>query len=216
MDINRVEKGFSLLAPFYDLLADIVFGKAIIESQSSFFSTISPNSRVLILAGGTGRILRRLDKCGIPITVDFVDTSDGMLKRAMNRNFKNLNATFGKKVPTHEKIYDVVIIAFFFDMLSREEVMGELEKLKILTKDDGKILFTDFQVAKEYPSRIWQRLLLFLMYGFFKVVVGIKTQRLLKFQDLFRLQNFRMCETRPYFGKFITSTLYTINSSPGS
>ena len=52
-----MDHGFDKLTPYYDLLTRLVFGKAIINSQEQFLSLVRSGSRVLVVGGGTGKIL---------------------------------------------------------------------------------------------------------------------------------------------------------------
>lgn len=213
MDINRTAKGFTFLAPIYDYLAEAVFQGRIIKSQSAFFNIIAPDSKILILAGGTGRILRSLDALGVPLYVDFVDISEGMLRKAKKIKSQNLKISFWKSKPDGNSTpYDVVMIPFYFDMLNNHEIEVEIADIKSMLSEEGKIIFTDFRLSETYPAKVWQSIMLTIMYLFFSIVTGIKVRKLPPFDSLFARADLFQVKCKEFYGRFIMSKVYQVNS----
>jgi len=209
----RLRKGFDSIAPYYDLLARIIFGKAIIDSQLYFLGQICTGHRILILGGGTGWILNRINK-GSNLEITFVDDSHKMIERAKNRknthrnNIKFINGTI-KKV-THLKYYDIVITNFFLDVLDNRSILLEMKLIRDTLKDNAKWIFTDFQVEKIFLHRYWQTGLLKIMYIFFRIWTGMKGSKLPDFERLFNKMKLKKLKEKLYFKRMIVSRLYTM------
>ena len=73
---------FDFIAPFYDLLARLVFGRAISRSQTRFLLEIPSGAKVLILGGGTGWILLDIFRQANPSEVLYLEASSHMLAKA--------------------------------------------------------------------------------------------------------------------------------------
>ena len=86
---------FNFIAPFYDVLARIVFGNAILKAQTTHLSEINENDQVLILGGGTGKLLEHIPFCD---RVDYVEKSEKMIRiakrRLVNRSVNFVNHDF--------------------------------------------------------------------------------------------------------------------------
>ena len=74
-----VVSNFDSIAPFYDFLVKLVFGKKIWEAQRTHLNEIPENGSVLILGGGPGRILESLPA---NINVTYLELSSKMIERA--------------------------------------------------------------------------------------------------------------------------------------
>src|SRR5687767_498288 len=82
---------FNFIAPVYDALAQLVYGKAQRRAQAHFLSMIPAGSSVLILGGGSGWILPELLRQSRPARVLFLEPSAQMMQRA-KRRFPQLSA----------------------------------------------------------------------------------------------------------------------------
>ena len=83
---------FQRVASFYDSLAKLVFGKSIRQAQQHYLTEIREGSRVLIVGGGTGWILKdllHLRNCQII----YLETASSMRKRA-EQHYRKLKKRF--------------------------------------------------------------------------------------------------------------------------
>src|SRR6187402_1340927 len=72
--------GFDRLAPVYDKLAGLVFGKAIVDAQLVFLDRVRAGDRILILGGGTGWLLEKLLRKQPVCEVWYVESSSRMIE----------------------------------------------------------------------------------------------------------------------------------------
>lgn len=212
--MSRISRGFDLLAPVYDRLAGLVFGKAILNAQSYWLCLIPPGSRVLILGGGTGKILHYLP--GVPLKVFFLDISAGMIRKAKQRVLPSPEIkTFficGSADSLDEKEFDVVITPFFLDLFDQKGAEEMVEEIMRMMTPEGIWLYTDFSVGKNSPH--WQKLLLWLMYRFFRWVCAIPAK---DSPDIVRLRNANHLVVRnkaDFYRGMITSEVWTSSTHP--
>lgn len=203
--------GFDSVADYYDVLAGLIFGKAIILSQTIFLGFIPENSRILVLGGGSGwwlpELLQRKPNC----SVVFIDPSARMLDLA-KRNVKNdarVSFVCGTENSIIEKsAYDVVITFFFLDMFSGPELNVLLRKLIITLKPDGIGLVTDF-----VDTKWWHKIFLSTMYIFFRMVSGLGNQKLVDWSVSLKDAGALEVADRYFYGDFIKSAVFKFRPS---
>ena len=79
---SKISSGFDFLSNKYDFLLSITFGKSIHRSQTHFLPEISAVQSVLLVGGGTGKLLVDvLDNCP-KAQIQYVDISPLMIKRS--------------------------------------------------------------------------------------------------------------------------------------
>ena len=191
---------FDFVAPFYDRLSKLVFGESLIQAQAYHLKEIGDNDRVLILGGGTGKLLEYIPKSG---KLDFVEKSVRMLDRAKRRKFHGsinfIQADFLEF--ESDKRYEVIICPFFLDCFETQGLMKVIAKIRSQLKPDGKLIITDFERSSINPF------LLMAMLIFFKLFSKLETNRLLDLRTLLKENGFKESQISLY-KKGIFSALY--------
>lgn len=169
-----MKNDFNTIAPIYDTLARIVFGRSLDRAQQSFLTHIEANSRVLIVGGGTGKILAWLPE-DLGLEIDYVELSKGMLHKASSRISKGNEVRFAcQDVREVRGNYDIIITNFFLDCFSINELEVVLLHLNGLLCSGGKFLVTDF-----YPTDAWHhKLLIQTMHRFFRAIARLEADSL--------------------------------------
>jgi ubiquinone/menaquinone biosynthesis C-methylase UbiE len=168
---------FDRVASMYDTLSYLIFGNAIRRAQHAFLDQISGSDTVLILGGGTGSFLPALRKRIGDGRIVFVDTSAEMLSRAVKRIPADPQVTF-----LHGKLEDldpgykanVVITHFFLDLFGDHQLDEVVRKIRTHTLSNSKWIVSDFVNEKS----LWQRILLKLMYLFFRISTKLRNHTL--------------------------------------
>ncbi|MET4083119.1 ubiquinone/menaquinone biosynthesis C-methylase UbiE [Pedobacter sp. UYP30] len=202
---------YNRIAYYYDTLAKLVFGKSQINAQKDQLVYIQPNSKILIVGGGTGWILEEIAKI-FPggLVIDYVESSNKMIgiakKRNIGRNTLNfLSSSIENFRPT--KVYDVVITAFLFDNFVQPQADVNFLIVHNYLKENGYWLFSDFDVErKRYVN--WRNVLMKAMYLFFKVVADVKPKGLIEIKPLFRFYNYEVVFEKWYYKKVIRAAVY--------
>lgn len=192
---------FDLVASIYDFLASVVFGDQLNDAQREYLGSILPDNDVLVLGGGTGKLIPYLPASR---SIDFVEKSGGMLKRARNQSTNNtinfINDDF--LTYTSDKQYNVIICPFFLDCFHAKTLESVLEKIKGMLIDGGFLIVIDF----EYRFR--NHIMMHLMHLFFKIVARLESNKL---QDIhcFTLNAGFVVEKEKFFNQnMIFSRLY--------
>lgn len=167
---------FDLVAPFYDRLAWLAFGRALIKAQEWGIDQVRSGSRVLLLGGGTGATLPYL-LARQPAHIWYVEASSAMLARARQRTQPAAPITFmvgtEADVPDHE-LFDVILLPFVLDLYPADTLQVRMLPLLLhRLSPEGQLIVTDF----DQPSTYWQRAYMWLMLRFFNVTANIAVQQ---------------------------------------
>ena len=161
---------FNFVASFYDRLSKLVFQKSIEKASQQMVNWVTPNSNVLILGGGTGKLLEQFKHNAV---IDYVELSNKMMVRAENRMCVPKVSFYNQDYLLFDtdKQYDYIICPFFLDLFMPTELKLVLDKIKSELKDNGELLVLDFS-SKNIG---WFNLfLLQVMILFFRLFSGIK------------------------------------------
>ena len=117
-----IKSGFDFVAPFYDSLAGLVFGRAIRDAQVIFLDMIPRQSQILIIGGGTGWILPEIFTRASPARIVYLEASPKMLNLARQQILNpaqeactEFRLGTEKDIRSEEK-FDVFISHFFLDL----------------------------------------------------------------------------------------------------
>ncbi|WOK05935.1 class I SAM-dependent methyltransferase [Imperialibacter roseus] len=190
--------GFNLLAPVYDPLARLVFGKCIDRSQCDFFGRAVSVKSTLVAGGGTGRFFEEYFKQHPDSQLAFIEKSAGMIAKARSRTMPGMNIGFVRSdflTYSETDPYDLVLLPFFLDMFSDESVEGIVKSVSQVSKPNTLLIVTDF-VKQE--KRGWKSLLIRGMYLFFRLTCDIEAHRLPNWQEAFARAGWNIKESATY------------------
>ncbi len=171
---------FDFIAPGYDRLAALVFGNTLTTAQQWCAERVPLRSRVLVLGGGTGALLPRV-MAAQPQRVLYLEASVKMLRLAQERMVNTADSELlefrhGTEANlTTGEVFDVITLPFVLDMYTEHTLSRQLipRLLRALT-ETGTLLVCDFN----QPQGYWQRLQLWVMIRFFRVVANIEITQL--------------------------------------
>ncbi|MBV6639838.1 MAG: class I SAM-dependent methyltransferase [Cyclobacteriaceae bacterium] len=159
---------FDGIAWCYDPLKRLIFGDTLDRASSHFLPKINPGARILILGGGTGKILQDVPD-GVHIT--FLDKSEKMLQLAQKRPQKNVefvNADFLNFQPPLK--FDWVICPFFLDLFDSGTLNKVIRKIADVLVPGGELLVSDFTYRKSLLIRV--------MYVTFRIVSRVEARKI--------------------------------------
>ena len=174
---------FDLIAPFYDALASLVYGNKVKLAPTFFFKKINEANDILVIGGGTGAILIPLNQHFPNATITFLEPSSKMMQRARNRVVSNVNyvqQTLESYNPDQK--FDLIITPFVLDVYNEQQLQQAIDKVKCLLCPGGHWLHSDFHQGEKLW---WQRLLIRIMYIFFRLSASLQQQKLLNFDGYF-------------------------------
>jgi ubiquinone/menaquinone biosynthesis C-methylase UbiE len=211
-----MRNNYNFIAPYYDFISRIIFGKAIMQAQTCLLSHIAPNSSLLIAGGGSGWILEEIAKVhpgGLNIT--YIDNAAKMIALAKKRKCGANKVVFICEPIENYLItqqFDCVLTAFFFDNFKIEKTAAIFETIHHHLKAGGNWLYADFAPTK-LAKKYWQKILLKMMYFFFRVVSKIETQELADMSLLFKTSCYREFFLKWHYRHFIRSVVYKKETS---
>lgn len=175
---------FNRIAPFYDFLKRIIFQSNLDKASSFFISQLPLNSTILIVGGGTGKLLGEFHESQ---TIVYVEHAAYMLKKAQERSYSAqvhfIHADIKEAKLKQE--FDVIITPFILDCFYPEDLKFIFNNLKLQLKPQGYWLQTDF-----YPHGKVQNSLVQIMYFFFKITAGLELSEIPDFDQLFNNKEF--------------------------
>lgn len=192
---------FNFIAPFYDTISKLVFGNSLIESQTFFLSEIKEIDTVLILGGGTGKLLDALPRCK---QIHFLDLSERMIVRAKKRESNSPVNFIHADFLDHDFVstYDVIICPFFLDCFDENDLRKVLGKAKFILNQQGRLIVTDFQRINN------NRFLLKLMHVFFRICASLQSKNLKDIHQEAKLVGFKLVTEKFFQRNRIFSRLY--------
>ena len=203
---------FNFVAPFYDFLARLVFGQTLKNAQSTLLPHLPFHASILVIGGGSGWILEQvLTRCN-PQFVLYLEASERMMamaKQKTSQHPKRERVIFRCGTENDlqtDECFDVLITPFVLDLFPEEVLMSQLiPRLQNTLHPGGYWLVTDF-----VPTRIgWHKLLTRAMYGFFRLMAGVKARRLPNWpMYLSQYSTLTFLQVQTFWQGFICSRLY--------
>ena len=173
--------GFDRVAWCYDALTSLVFGPALRRAQLVALAGLPQGApHVLMLGGGTGWVLTEVLRRRPRATVLYLEASPNMLARARARLARECpqataqvafrHGTQAALGPTDK--FDALITFFVLDCIALPDLAGALAQLRAAQRPAAPWLLADFRPAR----RGWHRVLLALMYAFFRLSTGLRAR----------------------------------------
>lgn len=200
---------YDSIASIYDFTSRLVFGGAIVKAQVCMMQYIPPHSRILIVGGGTGWILEKIAAQHTEgLEIDYVESSVQMVSLSEKRDYKRNDVNF-IQLPIEAYdiagLYDIIITPFIFDNFKKDKLELVFHKLDAALKSNGLWLYADFVYDKR-KTPFWQKLLLKVMYFFFRITTGIETRELISMDSYFAPYHIEF-KASHYF-RFMQSLVY--------
>jgi len=196
---------FDFISKYYDTLNKLVFGSLIHKAKTSLFGNVVDGSKILFVGGGSGLSLVELLNNKPNLKIDFVDASPKMIAMAKTRIKEHANVDFHQvEIELFEGTsYDYIITEFFFDLFDENQVKQILDRLIKKLNRKGVWIDTDFRKPQNFRTK----LILKLMYLFFKITSNLKTNELVATQHLFVSRGFKIKKEVKFSSNFISSRL---------
>lgn len=206
-----MKNNYDRVAWFYDFLGSVVFQGALMRSQQSLVGFIQAPARVLIVGGGTGRILEEIAKLHAGgLTITYVEISEKMLAKAQKQNYGQNQVSFLLMPVDYfntEAQFDVILTPFLFDNFSQERAQKIFRILDKVLISKGIWLFADFRTEENKVTN-WRKWLLKTMYAFFNIFLQIEAESLPDTAILFKRTGYRQIFQKFHFNRFIHSLVF--------
>ncbi|GAB3193762.1 ubiquinone/menaquinone biosynthesis C-methylase UbiE [Pontibacter aydingkolensis] len=212
---NLPDSGFDKVAPFYDALARLIYGDALQKAQLYLLPFIPDKSRVLVIGGGSGWLLKQLILTGKQLDILYVDASPRMLNKA-EAKYKSLVQPHSCQVifrlgteaalAPHEQ-FNVIITPFLLDLYPPQRLRRLMQKLSGSLTAGGLWLFADF-CPVQYPMPWWQKTLVWGMYTFFGAVSGVQAKKLPEYDFHFDSLGLQKIASESFYSEFVQGKVF--------
>lgn len=200
---------YNLIAPIYDLLGKLVYRGALHQSQLHFLSELPKGKSILIIGGGTGRIIQPVLELAQPSALYYLEMSGKMIALSQNRlkglsdhPVQFIHGTQDSLAPNLK--FDVVITPFFFDQFTYFRLAKIFLQLNQHCEPGSYWVWSDFVT----PKKAYHRFLMKLMIWFFKASTNLDTDQVYDIYPVFELRNWKCLRKAPYFDGFIETALF--------
>ena len=203
---------FNRIAPVYDALKRVVFGRALERAQAVFLNRIPPGALVLIVGGGTGWLLEPLLTAHPAGRVVYLEASARMLARASRRVLSHqLLGTVEFRLGNETTLqlserFDVVITPFVLDLFTEQTLQTRLlPRLRRALRPGGQWFITDF-----VPVTGWKHeILIQSMIRFFRLTANIEARELADWQTLMAEAGLQLRERQSRVNGLVSAEVWT-------
>ena len=202
---------YDRIAPFYDLLSSLVFGRKLPQAECYFYSQVKDPASILVFGGGTGKCLKPLQLHYPRATIHFLEASSKMIAIANERtipNCKSVEFINGNEqlLVNRSQQYDLLVTSFVLDVFSESRLAVVMDILYRVLRPGGFWIQTDFYVYQSHPW--WQRALLRTMYLFFRITANQRNQKLADFDRYFKERLLELVAQKMFCLSMVKTVLY--------
>jgi ubiquinone/menaquinone biosynthesis C-methylase UbiE len=187
---------FDVLAPHYRWIEFVSAGDKLQWCRTACLGRVAEAEKVLILGEGNGRFLLECRRKLPHAKITCVDASARMLGLARRRLARQ--SAEGGPVDVicadalawtpPERAFDLIVTHFFLDCFQREQVDALIAKLARAAVPEANWLLADFQSAPAGLRRHRSRVILWMLYRFFRLTTRLPARSLTP-PDVFLRQN---------------------------
>ncbi len=167
-------------AAFYQIVETLGFGQRLQRCRTLQLKLAEGKRRALVLGDGDGRFTAELLRRNPRLSVDSVELSQGMITQAAKHGVSLIQGDAFTYLFRQE--YDVVFTHFFLDCFSSPEVRALAERVTTALSLDATWVVSEFRQAKSGWRKWYCGLWLKVMYAFFGLTTGLRTQTLPDYQ----------------------------------
>ena len=177
---------FDKLAPYYLRMEAVLAGGILQRCRTAYLADVSHCQSALLLGEGPGRFLVELLRANPRVHVVCVEASARMIheaRRTLRRNgMEDARVTFEQSDALSwqppRAVFDLVVTHFFLDCFPHDALAALVAKVAASTQANARWLLADFQM----PPRGWRRwrarVVLAVMYRFFRWTTGLSASAL--------------------------------------
>ncbi len=212
---------FGRVAWAYRWMEYLCFGPYLERCRNQRLSEISngmPQARrALIYGDGDGRFLARLARAAPDMEITAVDASGAMLRRAANRLPLGVRVTLHQADAlryTPEAEYELIVSHFFLDCFIDAEVAMLLERVRPAVRPGTVWIVSDFALPPGLIAGIVGRWVVGGLYLAFKLLTGLRTQRLPDYTAAMRAAGWQKEDQRHLLAGLLVSERWKFFGAP--
>ncbi len=214
---------FDPIARPYRWLEYLTFGPYLERSRFHFLDQLSTHRRALILGDGDGRFTARLLAANPQIAIDAVDSSAEMLNLLTERATKLGPSAAQRLRIVHSDAlafrpegapYDLIVTHFFLDCLTEDDLKTLIAQIHPQLAPGANWLVSEFAIPTTQPATTIARIVIATLYRAFRILTGLKAQRLPDHASAFRDCGFSRTDRKSFLQGLLTAELWSLNTQP--
>lgn len=190
---------FDLLAPHYRWIEAVAAGDKLQRCRTLLLGEVHPPQRVLVFGEGNGRFLVELLRRFPEAEVTVVELSGKMISLCRERlvraglhdrrvHFIQTDALTWQP-PANR--FDLIVTCFFLDCFSEDQLRGLIASIASAARPGATWLISDFQIAASGWRRWRSRIIVWLLYRFFRLVTQLPGRQLTDVSAMLRAAGFK-------------------------
>jgi ubiquinone/menaquinone biosynthesis C-methylase UbiE len=206
---------FNLVASIYQRLEKIVYGPDMQRARVCHLPQLSDCKSILCVGEGDGRFLAKLLETNPHSHVTCVEASSRMIvlakERIQSEEFKgrvDFHNLIIEQFESNNHSFDAIITNYFLDTYAGNELSAMIQKLTGFATQDTLWLVNDFTVPASGIRRLRAKLLLKIMYLFFRLTSNLRTQRLENPSRVLTNAGWKLASEKNFNHRFIVSRLW--------
>lgn len=223
---QRHKPDFNFIARPYRWLEYVALGRTLEHCRFALLPLLRDQRRALIIGDGDGRFLSRLLQQNSLLSADIIDLSSSMLRLSRRRagktgatervRFHQADARDPLPAAMTATHYDLVVTHFFLDCLSESEVEVLIRRVIPRLEDGAVWLVSDFAIphpsapgeSRQKRAHLAARVLVRSLYFAFRLLTGLRIQRLPDYSSIFQSAGFSCRHTRTFLHGVLRSELW--------
>ena len=176
--------------------------------REAFLHEIPTPHDVLMIGEGQGRFLSVFCKRFPCAAITVLDGSERMLEISKTKLANTSGIGFVHSMIEDwktEKRYDLIITNFMLDCVPEDQLEGVIEKIASLAKPNADWLVAEFHEPEKGPVKWCSRIIVGLLYAFFRKTTGIESDRLCPHEVFFTKAGFACARQRTSCGGLLKS-----------
>lgn len=211
------QPNFNGIARLYRWLEYCTFGGLLERCRFAPLPCLQEAKSALILGDGDGRFLAALARINPSLQAEVVDISEAMLALARARvplaaAWRFEQADIRTWQPPPGRSYDLVVTHFFLDCLTERDITGLIHRLNLSLSSDSIWVISEFAIPARSFRRPIGRLIVRGLYLAFRLVTGLRVQRLPDYQPIFEQAGFARENVETFLGGILRSERWRRNS----
>lgn len=172
---------FDALAPFYQPMEHAFAGGVMQRCRMAYLQEIAPPRRILLAGEGYGRFLQACVRAFPAAQIVVVDSSRRMLEIAQRRTTAGCVEFVHADLRTWDPAeggFDLIVTHFLLDCFTEDELGPLIARLAAMAQPRADWLLADFRIPNSGWAAWRSRMILALLYRFFRITCGISANSL--------------------------------------
>ena len=179
--MRKIQVNFDRLAPFYRSMEFIAAGGKLQRCRMAFLAEIPAPRRILLAGEGNGRSLPEYVKRFPHAQITVIDLSERMLAICRNNVCSDQVEFVQADLLEWDQPrgrFDLIVTNFFLDCFPADELALVISILGKRATPDAHWLLADFEIATTPLARLRGRMVVGILYAFFRITTDLKASTL--------------------------------------